>query len=149
METAPLFKEDMLLALGPGDRYANADSPSRLHPSDEIRLPWNPEYDMWHEYWFKPHTRARMMLDQMSLMGYFLGFRDVWAIVPATAALQMKERLGVRLRFPKDGPPAQFTYYLKSQVQKTEKSQQFLTIMSRKLKKLADKSCHIKSLMSE
>lgn len=87
VETVPLFNEDMLLALGPGGRYVDAGHPSELNPADEIRLPWSPEYDMWHEYWFNSTARSRMVVDQMSLLEYFLRFQDVCAVVPATAAL--------------------------------------------------------------
>ena len=42
--------------------------PSALDPSRELRLPWNPEYDLWHSFWFSSAAAPRVVLDQMSLL---------------------------------------------------------------------------------
>lgn len=149
VETVPLFNEDMLLALGPGGRYVDAGHPTELNPADEIRLPWSPEYDMWHEYWFKSTARSRMVVDQMSLLEYFLRFQDVWAVVPATAALHLRERLGIRIRPMQEGPPPQIIYYLKRKVYRIEQAQQFLEAVNRELLRLREMGRHVRPLTEE
>lgn len=147
VETVPLFEEDMLLALGPGTRYAEAVHPSQLNASDEIRLPWSPEYDLWHDYRFKSSACARMVLDQMSLMEYFLGFRDVWAIVPATAALKLREKLGIEIRPLEEGPPAQIIYYLRRKTDRYGAAEKFLAVTERELERIEKASRHIRRIM--
>lgn len=49
VKTLPLFREPMLLLPARGSKYGQAGHPSALDPADEVRLPWNPEYDLWHE----------------------------------------------------------------------------------------------------
>lgn len=144
VETVPLFEEDMLLALGPGTRYAQAVHPSQLNVSDEIRLPWSPEYDMWHDLHFKSFRSARMVLDQMSLMEYFLGFRDIWAVVPATAALKLREKLGIEIRSLEEGPPAQIIYYLKRKTDRNGAAEKFLAVMERELERIEKTGRHVR-----
>lgn len=144
-----MFNEDMLLALGPGGRYVDAGHPSELNPADEIRLPWSPEYDMWHEYWFNSTARSRMVVDQMSLLEYFLRFQDVCAVVPATAALHLRERLGIRIRPMQEGPPPQIIYYLKRKIYRIEQAQQFLEAVNRELLRLREMGRHVRPLTEE
>lgn len=69
-------------------------SPSCLDPEKEIRLPWNPEYDTWHDYWFGLGVRPRVMLDQMSLMEYFLREKGCWVIAPEYIARMLEAGAG-------------------------------------------------------
>ncbi len=43
-----------------------------LDPEEQIRLPWNPEYDIWHSRWFPPDANPSLTADKMEFLEYFL-----------------------------------------------------------------------------
>lgn len=142
VETLPLFREAMLLVVSRGDKYQGRLHPSQLDGTDEIRLPWNPEYDLWHDFWFKTTVRPRVCLNQMSLMEHFLHQENVWAIVPASAArrLACSARLpgscGARVCELEEGPPDRIIYYLTGRAKGQEKVQHFLEILTQELERI-------------
>lgn len=141
VQTIPLFREEMLLALSPGEKYDQADHPTALDGRDEIRLPWNPEYDLWHDFWFPAAVRPRVMLDQMPLLEYFLRQRDLWAVLPASAARRMAAVPGLRFRRLKEGPPERFIYYLMRQQRLPEAAERFLTLLAEELRRQEGVTC--------
>ena len=58
VETVPAFKGKMVLATR--QSFEHSPGPLSLDPKKEIRLPWDPEYDLWHDYWFGPRVRPRV-----------------------------------------------------------------------------------------
>lgn len=108
-------------------------SPSCLDPEKEIRLPWNPEYDTWHDYWFGLGVRPRVMLDQMSLMEYFLREKGCWVIAPEYIARMLKERGGVDICGLQDGPVESVIYYLVKKGKCARYAVEFLDIMKQVL----------------
>ena len=78
VETVPAFRSAMVLLTGPGLDWPETVHPSRLDPSRELRLPWNPEYDLWHSFWFSAAAAPRAVLDQMSLLEEFFTWQDSW-----------------------------------------------------------------------
>jgi len=126
IETLPAFKEAMLFVCAENSVYPQTVHPSHLDASKQIKLPWNPEYDMWHEYWFGNTVQPRVFLDKMSLMEHFLSLEDSWAIVPASAANQMKYNGKIEIHPIKDGPPDKTIYYLLGRNRKLEPTNRFL-----------------------
>ena len=108
-------------------------SPSDLDPEKEIRLPWDPEYDMWHDYWFGPGVRPRVMLDQMSLMEFFLREQGCWVIAPEYIAQILKARGGFKLHEMQDGPGETVIYYLVKKGENSGYATEFLTVMKQML----------------
>lgn len=72
LETIPLFQEPMVLLTNTSSSYPDVVSPTILDPRNEIFIPWNPEYQSWHDYWFGSVTRYHSFMDQMNLLEYFL-----------------------------------------------------------------------------
>lgn len=112
IETIPVFREPMLFVTG-----KNVDLPSKIHPSKlnvthEIRVPWGPQFDIWHDYWFGAFSKPRVMLDQMSMMEYFLDSQDTWAIVPVSVAEKIAKTVDVEVRAMEDAPPDRIIYYI-------------------------------------
>jgi len=136
VQTIPLFREEMVLALSPGERYGAVSHPTALDGKDEIRLPWNPEYDLWHDFWFPPIQSPRVLLDQMPLLEYFLRQRDLWAILPVSAAERMTAIPGVRIRRLREGPPERYIYYLVKKPELPPLAEQFLGLLDEKLRKI-------------
>ena len=77
VETVPAFRSPMVLVTGPGLDWPETVHPSQLDPSKELRLPWNPEYDLWHSFWFSSAAVPRAVLDQMSLAIVVKSFRKI------------------------------------------------------------------------
>ncbi len=138
VETVPAFRERMVLLAPPGCSWPEAVRPSDLDPSRELRLPWNPEYDLWHSFWFSSGAQPRAVLDQMSLLEDFLrwdGWADSWAVAPLLVALALRERLGAELRRLEDGPPDEIVYYLQGRRRKPALARSLLSCLDRELKR--------------
>ncbi len=112
VETIPAFTEPMLFICGVNAGYPEEIHPSMLDASKEIRIPWCPEYDMWHDYWFSTSIRPRLFQDKFSLYQKFLFQEDSWAILPSSNAHWMADEIGVEIHPMKDGPENRIIYYL-------------------------------------
>lgn len=138
VETIPIFKEAMQLVTGKGSNYPEIVHPSQLDAEREVRLPWNPEYDLWHEYWFGIMPHPRVFLDQMSLMEEFLRHEDTWAIVPASAAHQLVKRVDAVIHDMSESPPDRIIYYLTGKMKKPKITQSFLDILNSELENIEE-----------
>jgi len=138
VETVPAFRERMVLLAPPGCSWPEAVRPSDLDPARELRLPWDPEYDLWHSFWFSSGAQPRAVLDQMSLLEDFLcwdGWEDSWAVAPLLVALALREKLGAELRRLEDGPPDEIVYYLQGRRRKPALARSLLSCLDRELKR--------------
>ena len=101
VETIPAYREPMVLAAGNACSLPPRVHPSMLDPSRELRLPWNPEFDLWHSFWFSGGAQPRAVLDQMSLLEQFFSWQgswaDSWAAAPVSVALSMRRRVDIRI----------------------------------------------------
>lgn len=131
VETVPLFKGEMQLVTS--RKRQEPVHPSVLEPQKGIRLPWNPEYGIWHDYWFGAGAHARVCLDQMSLMEYFLEEKDSWVVAPAYIASILKQRSHLDVYSLQDGPPDIILYYLMKKNRRTEYADRFLDCLNRSL----------------
>lgn len=139
VETIPAFRSAMVLIAGPGADWPETVHPSRLNPSKELRLPWNPEYDLWHSFWFSEAAAPRAVLDQMSLLEEFFSWQDIWAdswaVAPAVAAVPLSRKLGLTLCRLENGPADEIIYYLLGPRRKEELTRAFLDCLERELQK--------------
>lgn len=139
VETVPAFRSPMVLVTGPELPWPDRVHPSRLDPAKELRLPWNPEYDLWHSFWFSPAAVPRAVLDQMSLLEEFFSWRgswsDSWAIAPAVAAVPLARKLGLVLRALESGPADEIIYYLQGPRREEVLTPVFLACLDRELKR--------------
>lgn len=139
VETVPAFCSAMVLVSGPGLDWPDVVHPSALDPARELRLPWNPEYDLWHSCWFSAAAVPRAVLDQMSLLEEFFSWRDSWpdswAIVPAVAAVPLARKLGLTIRRLENGPADEIIYYLRGPQREETLTTAFLACLNRELAK--------------
>lgn len=140
VETVPAYREPMVLAAGPACGLPDRVHPSGLDPARELRLPWNPEFDLWHSFWFSGGAQPRAVLDQMSLLENFFSWRgswaDSWAVTPMSVALSMKERVGIRILELEEGPPDERIFYLLGRRRKQELTGAFLECLRQELSRL-------------
>ena len=139
VETVPVFRSPMVLVTGPGLDWPDRVHPSRLDPSKELRLPWNPEYDLWHSFWFSSAAAPRAVLDQMSLLEEFFSWQDSWpdswTIAPAVAAVPLSRKLGLTLRTLESGLSDEIIYYLQGPHREETLTPTFLACLNRELAK--------------
>lgn len=137
VETIPFFHEPMVLLAGHESTIAGKVHPSQLDPSKEIRLPWNPEYDLWHSFWFSSGSRPRLIVNQMALLEGAFSWKgewgDSWAIAPIMVAKAISEKMGVCICELEDGPPDEIIYYIVGPRRKPELVQSFLHCMRTEL----------------
>jgi DNA-binding transcriptional LysR family regulator len=133
VETVPLFKEKMVLVAGPAAGCQAGMPPSHLPPEKEIRLPWYPEYELWHEYWFGNEPQEKALLNFMPLLEHFLAGGDTWALVPVSAVPCLKERVKVQTYPLREGPPDRVIYALTNMGEKPTAVVSFLTLLKEHL----------------
>lgn len=136
VETIPAFREPMVLIANKEKEYPQSVHPSVLNPECEIRLPWNPEFDMWHDYWFKASNNYKVFLDQMTLLESCLLWKDTWAIVPASVAYHLSRLAYVRVYELREGPPDRIIYYLRGNNKKQEIINELLEILNSEILKI-------------
>lgn len=112
IETIPAFREPMLFVAGKNINLPTEIHPSKLDVTHEIKIPWSPQFEIWHDYWFGSHAKPRVILDQMSMMEYFLDSQNNWAIVPVSVAYKIAKVVDVEIRKIKEAPPDRIIYYL-------------------------------------
>ena len=139
VETVPAFRSAMVLITRPGLDWPEVVHPSALEAGKELRLPWNPEYDLWHSFWFSAVESPRAVLDQMSLLEDFFSWgefwRDSWAVAPAVVAVPLSRKLGLTIRTLECGPADEIIYYLQGPQREERLTPAFLACLERELLK--------------
>ena len=134
VETLPAFREPMRFVCAAGSNYSFRLHPSALDVKNEIKLPWNSEYEQWHEYWFGVTEQPRVFLDKMSLLEQFVCASSCWAIVPASVANQLQNNPRIEVHDVVEGPPDRTVYYLLGPDRKPEPTSRFLHLLDNCLK---------------
>ncbi|WP_283607015.1 LysR family transcriptional regulator [Faecalispora anaeroviscerum] len=135
VETVPAFREKMLLISNEVPGLWSEVHPSTLNVNQEIRLPWNPEYDLWHDYWFGANAVSKVILDQMSLLEDLLNEKNTWAVVPASVADKLTQNEQITLHQLLDAPSDRIIYYVVPKNQKNEYVQKLLSDLDSALQK--------------
>lgn len=107
--------------------------PSDLNPEQEIRIPWTPSSDQWHDYWFSGNSCAQVVIDQMSLLQYFLSTTAGWALAPAYVAQLLAARNPALHLYQLSSPPDdEIIYYLqpKNPQHNNYHSQYFMEVLA-------------------
>lgn len=133
VETIPAFREPMTLAAAKSLALPDALHPTQLDPRQELRLPWNPECDLWHDFWFQASDRPRAELDMMPMLEQFFAWAQCWAVVPLSVGRRLVERAPVSLHQLEEGPPERIIYYLQGRRRKPELTQGLLSCLKEEL----------------
>ncbi len=129
--TVPAFQEPFVFVGKTERKEGERVRPAELKAENEIRLPWNPEFDVWHERHFDGTVYPNVSLDHMTLLEEFLTGEN-WVIAPLTVARGLKGgRMSIRR--VEDGPEDRIIYYLVSGDKKREMIDYFLELLHREL----------------
>lgn len=132
VQTIPLFCEPFVLASKQKlDKKGAEIKTESLEAKNEVRLPWNQEYDAWHRQWFDESISPNVFLDQMSLMEDFLKDEN-WAIVPWSVGEKLEEK-GCHIYPLSDAPTDRVIYYLIKNDEKKELVECVLQLLRKKV----------------
>lgn len=104
----PVFRGPFVFVGGEKWNGTARVTPNMLDPEQQIRMPWNPEYDIWHSRWFPPDANPSLTADKMEFLEYFLT-GEKWAVIPLLVAKRFK-RKDVWM-CPMEGGPEDMTIY--------------------------------------
>lgn len=137
VETTPLFREPMVLLAGAESGLEGIMHPAQLDPARQVRAPWNPEYDLWHSFWFRSGARPRLVLNHMSMLEEVFSWRgdwaDIWAVAPVMVARAVAKKTGAHI-CRMEGAPEEIIYLLQGRRRKPELTRAFLDCLRRELK---------------
>lgn len=138
IETIPLFQEPMILLCNQNTSCPDVVSPETLAPDKEILLPWSPEFDSWHDYWFGSSSRYHSFVDQMGLLEYLLSWKNTWAVAPASVARSISVLDYVTVHRLSSPPPDRIIYYIKRANTSLKYEDIFFKTFYRCVKKIPD-----------
>ena len=134
VKTVPIFSEKMCFISNTENNYPNVVHPSNLDCKWEIRLPWNPEFDKWHNYWFGTTSKSLIIVDKMSILYDFLQIKNSWAIVPFSIGNWLvKNNKNLQISELEEAPPDRIYYYIQHINYKSEYVDKFLRILQKYL----------------
>lgn len=87
----PAFQEPYVFAGGKEWEGTERVFPGMLDPVNQIQMPWNPEYEVWHRKWFDSACAPWMITDRMEFLEAFLR-GNKWAVVPLMVAKRLKNK---------------------------------------------------------
>lgn len=135
LETIPLFQESMILLTNQEASYPKKVQPEILDPCQEIYLPWNPEYQAWHDYWFGSTLRYRAYTDQMKLLEDFLSWKGTWAVAPISVADSISRLPYVKTHELETAPSDRIIYCVKKVNREIRFENLFFDLLQNELKK--------------
>lgn len=113
VEAIPLFVEQYQLIHTMERPFAQPVVPSQLPPERELLVTWHPSFTQWHQFWFGPTSFPALFTDDMQILNQFLGYRNVWAVLPQSVARHTMESLPVKTQELQELPEGRMIYLLK------------------------------------
>lgn len=132
--TVPAFREPFVFAGGEGWRGTGQISPRELDPERQIRMPWNPEYSVWHNRWFPAEKLPVLNANKMEFLEEFLEGEN-WAVVPLMVARRMRRR-DIWICPMTDGPEDLTIYFLTAGKRKDGLDGRFLQLVHEEVEKI-------------
>lgn len=134
VKTVPIFSEKMCFISNKENNYPTSVHPSNLDCKLEIKLPWNPEFDKYHNYWFGATSKSLIIVDKMSILDDFLQIKNSWAIVPMSIGHWLvKNNCNLQISEIEDAPPERIYYYIQHINYKSKYVDKFLRILQEHL----------------
>jgi len=86
--------------------------PSELNPDKEVCHEWFPEYQHWHDHWWKPTHSNVVKLNFSFTLDMFLSDEENWAIVPLSIAKKFEQSGNFNAWELLEPPPDRICYLL-------------------------------------
>ncbi|MDO8970927.1 MAG: LysR family transcriptional regulator [Saprospiraceae bacterium] len=108
----PFFREKLLVARkGSGNKRPKIIRASDLNPSDEVRIGWGTEYNLWHDQLWGLTAQEQLRVDSVSMVRALLHNERDWAIVPESASAFLSHE-GFFFQKLSPSPPERIIYKL-------------------------------------
>ena len=86
-------------------------TPDQLDVRNEIRIPWNNEFDEWHNYWYGTKSVPLITIDHMTALERLMVNKRLWMVAPYSAAFQIAASTGAKL-LPITPHPQRCVYFI-------------------------------------
>lgn len=120
-------------------------SPSRLDPAREVRLPWNMNFDLWHERWFGSGIRPLAATNNINVLRDLreIFTESAYAIVPRIVGeFVAAGQPGLSLYELDDSPPDEVIYCMtKSDYRDSGRVMYFLDLLRARLEAMPSVTC--------
>ena len=131
--TVPICKAPFKLVCNKKDLATKEIHPSQLDPAQEIQVPWNNQFQNWHDYWFGASAKPRVWLDMMPLLEYFIADENSWVIAPGYIANYIAKKKDLYVYDLVEAPPAVTVYAIYPKNEQTAFVQKFLQLAKENL----------------
>ena len=112
IDVKPLFKARGVVISLEGSGYPGVIHPSELKVSDEILFSHMPEYEIWHNFWWKDGKKEYSSVDTVSLLFSILDSQEQWAIVPVWIARAFEKIYPIKISELSVSPPEYSCYQI-------------------------------------
>lgn len=111
LHVQPLWEEEMCLVAGHEVATSEHMTPDQLDVRNEIRIPWNNEFDEWHNYWYGTKSVPLITIDHMTALERLMVNKRLWMVAPYSAAFQIAASTGAKL-LPITPHPQRCVYFI-------------------------------------
>lgn len=133
-----LFKGRGVLVSLEDSKYPSLVHPKDLKLSDEILFSSMPNYDMWHNIWWKEDRNECSSVDTTSLLFNLLDSKDQWVIVPIWIARSFEKKYPLKISELSVTPPEYFCYQISNKHPRPSKLR-VIELFNEKLKVFLEK----------
>lgn len=111
IDVRPVHREPfVVLRLKTGRPLDKPIHPGELEPELELFHTWYPEYQQWHDYWWKPNKARVVEFNSAFLLETFLTREGYWVVVPKSIADALTKRYPFHARALLHPPPERVCY---------------------------------------
>lgn len=127
VNTIPAYKENMILLARGIYEGIQTIRPRQLDVSQELFVPWSPDFQDWHDFWFGSGASPKIFGDSPPTMKHFWKTENRWwSVVPASFTGELLAHDGVRKINLIDAPGELVLYYLVKKNEHSDIAEMFL-----------------------
>jgi len=138
VNTIPAYKENMVLLARGIYEDIQTIRPRQLDVSQELLVPWSPDFQDWHDFWFGSGASPKIFGDNPPTMKHFWKTEEKWwSIVPASFVGELMQHKGVHQINLIDAPGELVIYYLSKKNEHSEIASIFLKCLDLRAREVA------------
>lgn len=137
VHTIPAYKESMHLIARNLYGASPALHPRQLDVSQELMMPWSPDFTDWHDFWFGSAASSKIWGDSPETLQHFWRTeKKWWSIVPASFMNSLTAIDGVRELALTEAPQDLVIYYLVNKNGKSRVADEFLQCLDKRVREV-------------